>query len=854
MRKYQQNQILDIIETLKVANKELERQLIRKKPMSTLQLLEDCQKGVVQVGEFIETIQGEGTESVALLEDYHEILYYIGETIENISTDAIKHLQKKLHQIENSVKKELSPDKIEVVFFPYKASMWDSLESIYFAAKEDPACDVYCVPIPYFDKNPNGSLRQMHYEGTEYPDNIEITSWESYDLKSRHPDVIYIHNPYDDWNSVTSVHPDFYAQKIKDYTDKLVYIPYFVLQEISPDDQAAVDGMKHFCFLPGTIYADEVIVQSERMKKIYVNEFLKEAKKNNLQVKKNELELKFKGLGSPKIDKVYNTKPDNFEVPQKWLEIIKKPDGSWKKIAFYNTGLAALLKHNEVWVKKIEDVLDRFKKNQDDVVLLWRPHPLIEDTMRSMRPVVLEKYLKLKSNYINENWGIYDDTPNLSRAVTISDVYYGDESSVVRLFQEASKPAIIQQVVSAPLCIDFFECVGNEIFFMSADYNCLYCHNIERNNTISIGALPVKGSGEYRLFGNCVAAEEKLFFSPVKSGDIIVYDILSKKNIVLPLDKKKAHNDFRCFNAVRYCDFIYFISTAFQALIIKLDIHTLKIEYIEYNAPVKTKECEFIARECVIVKNTLFMVMLEKPIIVEYLLDEDQFIYHSLSMLDGAGTISYINNEFYLSGKQCIYKWNKDGNTLKEFRKFPLNYGVQIIDDNGNISNDKFDDEGLIWKYPFYKSFVIGHYVLFISKFVNMSVMFNTLTNEILEYQISENENINSILDNNGKSIWKYSAAVIDQKGRVFLYSTRDSLIYYVNIHDNIINGIKLDIQYTIENIENEMRRNSGVIYERQDFNSINSIATLISTAQKQKKVTSIEKFGDLIYLESGRK
>lgn len=854
MRRYQQNQILDIIETLKVANKELRRQLINNKPMSIFQLLEDCQKGVVQVGEFIETIQGEGTESVSLLEEYHEMLYHIGANIENVSADAIMYLQKKLHQIENSVKKELSPDKIEVVFFPYKASMWDSLESIYYAAKQDPTCDVYCVPIPYFDKNPDGSLRQMHYEGTQYPDNIEITSWESYDLKRRHPDVIYIHNPYDDWNSVTSVHPDFYARKIKEYTDKLVYIPYFILQEISPDDQAAIDGIKHFCFLPGTIYADEVIVQSESLKKIYINEFLKEAKKNNLPVNKNELNQKFKGLGSPKLDKVYSTKRENLEVPQKWLEIIKKPDGSWKKIVFYNTGIAALLIHNEMWVKKIEDVLNIFKKNQDDIVLLWRPHPLIEDTMRSMRSVVLDKYLRIKNKYIMENWGIFDDTPNLNRAVGISDVYYGDESSVVRLFQETSKPAIIQAVVSEPLLIDFIECVGNEIYFMPANYNCLYCHNVERKKTIAVGALPVKGSSEYRLFGDCVAADEKLFFSPVKSGEIIVYDILSKKSITIPLDKKKVYNDFRCFNAVRYRNYILFISTAFQPLIIKLDIDTLKLEYIEYNPPVKTKECEFMARECVIVKNSLFMVMLEKAIIVEYLLDEDHFIYHSLSVLSGAGTITYINNEFYLSGKQCIYKWNKEENTIEEFRKFPLNYGVQIVDDNGNISNDEFNDEGLLWKYPFYKSFIIGHYVIFISKFMNMSVMFNTITFEILEFQISENENINSLLVNHRISNWKYSAAVCDYKGQIFLYSTRDSLVYCVNVSDNIIDEIKFNIHYPIEYIENELRRNSGVIYERKDFNIVNSIKTMISTTQEQKELINIESFGNIIYLESGRK
>lgn len=41
-------------------------------------------------------------------------------------------------------------DKPAGCFFPYKASMWDSLESVYLVAKEDSDCDVYCVPISYY--------------------------------------------------------------------------------------------------------------------------------------------------------------------------------------------------------------------------------------------------------------------------------------------------------------------------------------------------------------------------------------------------------------------------------------------------------------------------------------------------------------------------------------------------------------------------------------------------------------------------------------------------------------------------------------------------------------------------------
>lgn len=35
-------------------------------------------------------------------------------------------------------------------------------------------CDACCVLIPYYDLNPDHSFGQVHYEGREYPENIEI--------------------------------------------------------------------------------------------------------------------------------------------------------------------------------------------------------------------------------------------------------------------------------------------------------------------------------------------------------------------------------------------------------------------------------------------------------------------------------------------------------------------------------------------------------------------------------------------------------------------------------------------------------------------------------------------------------
>ena len=236
---------------------------------SALELLEQCQNYAISLGQQIESVEGEGFVTVTLLEGYCEQVYQIYEEVLNLprlNANAVHNrLSKELIKVGNSIRNDIRV-RTEAVFLPYKASMWDSLESVWRAADEDPDCDAYVIPIPYYDKNPDGSFRQVHDERDQYPEDVPITNFEEYDFAERRPDMIFIHNPYDDCNYVTSVAPFFYAKNLKQFTDKLVYIPYFVLGEIDPDNEEALKGIEHFCVTPGVLYADKVIVQSEAMR------------------------------------------------------------------------------------------------------------------------------------------------------------------------------------------------------------------------------------------------------------------------------------------------------------------------------------------------------------------------------------------------------------------------------------------------------------------------------------------------------------------------------------------------------------------------------------------------------------
>lgn len=447
MRKYRKKQCLELLDTISNAHAEICRLIEKKKFQEAYQMLADLQQAAISLGNSIESSEGEGFVTIHYLEDYCEVLFQIGEKLNDGGSDAIKvkrELQRPLTKILSSINNDI-PEQEEVVFLPYKASMWDSLESVWKKADADPACDAYVIPIPYYDRNPDGSFGELHYEADEYPEDVPVFDYHSYNFEERHPDKIYIHNPYDGNNYVTSIPTTFYSENLRRFTDDLVYIPYFVLLE--PDEtnlEAAMKDVEHFALTPGVINADHVIVQSEAMRQVYIKVLLKtfgDTKEN-----RKSFEEKISGAGSPKVDKVINTKKEDLEIPANWLPVMKNPDGSWKKIIFYNTSVSALLQDTQAYLEKVCDVLNIFQKERENIALLWRPHPLMRATLESMRPELLAPYQAIVNQYINQGWGIYDDSPDVDRAIILSDAYYGDWSSVVFLYQKTKKPIMIENV------------------------------------------------------------------------------------------------------------------------------------------------------------------------------------------------------------------------------------------------------------------------------------------------------------------------------------------------------------------------------------------------------------------------
>lgn len=447
-----QQRVLDFVPLFCEAHAEIRNGISKGEFSVALELLGECQNVAIQIGSLVEKEKGEGTKTVAMLENYCETLFCASQKlVEESQPEESGHFdtfycewEKFEQEFSELVKHELQMRK-EIVFIPYKVSYWGTMASLWREAMQDEEVDVYVIPAPYYYKDELGNIKkEPHYECAGYPEEVAVTSYEEYNFQVHHPDVIVTQCPYDEYNYAMTLHPFFYAVNLKKYTDKLVYIPPFVMDEIAQEDERAKKMLKYFCNMPGVVHADCVIVQSEQMKERYVELLTQFAGEDTRTVWEN----KIWGTGSPVqdvwIDGQEVLEKDNPALPEAWMRVLRSPDGRGKKIVLYSTSASALLMHGQKMVDKIRAVLQSFFVNREQVALIWRPDPKVKKVIRKKNPGLWQSYRDLLQKYREEGWGIVDDSDQPDLSVSLCDACYGDGGSVMHTCRVQGKFVMLQ--------------------------------------------------------------------------------------------------------------------------------------------------------------------------------------------------------------------------------------------------------------------------------------------------------------------------------------------------------------------------------------------------------------------------
>ena len=309
--------------------------------------------------------------------------------------------------------------RFKVVFLPYKASMWTALESIWKAADEDPRCDAYVVPIPYYDLGGNQPI--YCYEKNEYPSYVPVIDYREFSVQDEEPEIIYIHNPYDDTNNLTRVPKEYYSRNLKGYTKCLVYSPYFTIGSYVP-------GMSNYHYLnAGSKNADKIVVQCEAAKKIYKQY--------------GYAEERLITYGSPKVDAVVNRLQEPLELEEEWREKLKD-----KYVFLMNTHLSYFPKAVS---ENRQDIFEHYEAIVEDILqrqncaLIWRPHPLLKSMLEERFPQCAEFIQKIEDKVASADNGIVDKTSDYIKSFKCSHAMVTTYSSLLNEYMITGKPAYI---------------------------------------------------------------------------------------------------------------------------------------------------------------------------------------------------------------------------------------------------------------------------------------------------------------------------------------------------------------------------------------------------------------------------
>lgn len=535
----------------------------------------------------------------------------------------------------------------KVLFVVYRTEWWGCLDNLCRQECLGEDTLVYVMPIPRYERE-LGTTKINYNKAHFHPELLEgklplgarLADYRTFSVEQGF-ERIYIHNPYDNTYFVDSVDGKYYSWNLKPYAKKLIYVPHLLYIDEIPEE-----------FTNSSVY--------EHVDAIYLAD--KQAKYS--------LDVEY----DKKVEIVPSGIPEYLARLEEGLKCGKQNGEDRKDGQDSGKKLLCCLSYNNLYygseklIQKLRDVFE-YIRGRKDILLIFRPDEDIRLRFPWLDEPVRKNYAALVAYFQKNRIGIYDEGPELYRAVAEADGIMSFGHPADKLFSVQGKYVLRLDNELRPIPSDEVRCIpslwamtaveeedGIELWFVP-ERTKLICRMMIQGDTAvkegiqSKGKKKIKKSAEgpqveivaevpdddikWLNYVNITKIGSSLYLSPYSSKSIWKYDL-----------------DNRCFSgqylpcsvdsyvtaSICYGKYLYLLPRMYPG-IIKYDMETDEIEIIDgwiaelesYVMPECSKEPYFIwavKQE----KNMLYMASSKCDVWMTFDMDNDTWQMKSMNL------------------------------------------------------------------------------------------------------------------------------------------------------------------------------------------------------------------------------
>jgi phosphorylcholine metabolism protein LicD len=393
------------------------------------QTVSDSQQLAAEYGTLVEQVKEEDRactkKVVDALQAYCDALWNEYQAVnDGEEAESLPESRNALELVGKSIKEQIM-ERREILFLPTGAGEWNALKK-YYDSSCDGNTDVFVVPMPVMKKSFMGEISMSDDEIEDsihldrYPEGIEYTDWKTYDTALHCPDVVYTENPYDGANPCLTVPPDFYAENLRKYAGKVIYVPIGDTAEFGKEDVNDQYNMKHYVAAPGVIYADEIHVQSENIKEQYIRVL-----------------SDFAGEDTESFWREKIIAGRSLYESEQAKDVVKR--------IIYCVGANELKEHRSVFSDALSERIDILKDTDENLAVSVMLYPDSRTEWRTVDKELSDEIFSTVDKAISDKDMELITLDHLSadRVASDYDAYYGSPSPLVPAFVVQGKPVML---------------------------------------------------------------------------------------------------------------------------------------------------------------------------------------------------------------------------------------------------------------------------------------------------------------------------------------------------------------------------------------------------------------------------